>query len=99
MGLHQRPLRELCHEIVIYELVRCGLPHWEGEAFCSAKLHGPETHGIRVLYDPGPDVVYIHAKMSRDREGMRIGTLHITGEFSGHAWVDEIDVQIHQYKH
>jgi hypothetical protein len=99
MRLGQRPLRELCKELTIYEIVKHGLPHWECSGFCSAKLLGPEAHGIRVRWEYLTESVDIYAKLYRDAQGRRIGTLRITGAFPGYAWVDEVGVKIPPFRH
>ena len=99
MPLRQRPLRELCQELTIYEAIKGGLPRWEGTGSCFAKLLGPEVHGIRVRWEYWRESVEIHAKLSRNAQGNRIGTLRIMGPFPGHAWVDEVDVKIPPFKH
>jgi hypothetical protein len=94
-----RPLRELCQELTIYELVKAGLFNFDSPRCCTAKLLGPEEHGMSVLWDFWKETVDIRATMYRNSEGMRIGTLNIGSPFPGHAWVDEVAVKIPPYSH
>lgn len=99
MPRHARPLRELCQELTIYELVRAGLFKWDSSGCCTAKLLGPEVHGLHVLWDWWNETADIRAKMYQDSSGKRIGTLKIAGRFPGYAWVDEVPAKIPPYRH
>jgi hypothetical protein len=99
MPRHPRPLRELCQELTIYELVRAGLFKWDSSGSCTARLLGPEAHGIHVLWDWWNETANIRVKMYRDSSGKRIGTLKIAGQFPGYAWVDETDAKIPPFRH
>jgi hypothetical protein len=94
-----RPLRELCQELTIYELVKAGLFKWDSSGFCTAKLLGPEEHGIHFLRDWWKETAQIRSRMYRNCTGELIGTLKIAGRFPGYAWVDEVDVKIPPFKH
>jgi hypothetical protein len=69
-----RPLRELCQELRIYVLVEAGLFSLDSPGYCTAKLLGPESHGISVLWKYFQETVDIRATLYRNSEGMRIGT-------------------------
>jgi hypothetical protein len=99
MSKSPRPLRELCQELTIYELVRAGLFKWDSSGFCTAKLLGPETHGLSVLWEFWEETVEIQARTYRNSTGKPIGTLNISSPFPGHAWVDEVDVKIPPFSH
>jgi hypothetical protein len=99
MAKSPRPLRELSQELTIYELVRAGLFRPDSDGFCTAKLLGPETHGVSVLWDFWKEFVDIHARMYCNLQGARIGTLNISIPFPGHAWVDEVAVKIPPFVH
>jgi hypothetical protein len=97
-----RPLRELCQELRIYELVEAGLFNEDSPGYCTAQLLGPETHGLSVVGKWGEyfaETADVRARMCRNSAGMGIGTLTIGSPFPGHAWVDEVAVKIPPYSH
>src|SRR5262245_30552715 len=86
MPAQQRPLRELCTELRIVDVVRAGLPDWEVLGIGLAKILRPEDRGIRIIGRQTPSFVEITARMCRARGLMGRGTLQIGEPFIGYIW-------------
>lgn len=99
MNQQPRPLRELCQELTIVELVRAGLPQWGNQESSIVRTLGPESRGIRTrrLFDPG--CVSVTARMERSPGGFARATIKIGHPFPGYVWADEVAVKIPPYRH
>jgi hypothetical protein len=89
----------LCQRLSICELVKAGVFQGDFSGSWFAKLLGPETDGYSVFGEFSEETIEIEARISWNMTGKRIGTLIIGGKFPGHAWVNEVDVKIHPFKH
>jgi hypothetical protein len=84
-----RPLREMCFDLSIIELVKSGLRDWEGDGLGLVKILTPAERGIRARGLPSRAMVDVFARMRSDCGGLRSGTLRIGHPFPDHVWVDE----------